>query len=196
MADGAIDERLYRSLRAVAFTLGALFAAWSLYDYLATRDPHSATYAAAERHFEDGRYAQALDTFRELSQQLPEAAAPVRGAARSLLQLGELEAALAAYDRAIALEPEFAAAYANRGVLHDRAGRYRAAIADYERAAQLDARTDEGPGWLTRFLRNETRPPPTIGQRAAYLRAELAKPPQERLLRVPEIDDRQRSYQP
>jgi len=196
MADGAIDERPYRALRGVAFALGALFAAWSLYDYLATRDPQSAAYAAAERHFEDARYAEALDAFRALSRQLPREAAPLRGAARSLLQLGELDAALTAYDRAIRLDPDFAAAYANRGVLHDRAGRYREAIADYERAVQLDARTDEGPGWLTRFLRNETHPAPTIGQRAAYLRAELVKPPEERLLRVPELDDRQRSYQP
>jgi hypothetical protein len=47
---------------------------------------------------------------------------------------------------------------------------------------------------LTRFLRNQAERPPTIADRAAYLRAELAKPEGERRLRVPEVDARQRPY--
>jgi hypothetical protein len=37
-------------------------------------------------------------------------------------------------------------------------------------------------------LRNQPEAPPTIADRAAYLRAELAKPESERLLRMPELD--------
>ena len=53
----------------------------------------------------------------------------------------------------------------------------------------------EGPHWLTRFLRNQPEAPPTIADRARYLRAELAKPEAERVLRMPEIDAQQRPYQ-
>ncbi len=43
-------------------------------------------------------------------------------------------------------------------------------------------------------MRNEAEPPPTIGDRADYLAAQLSLPPAERLLRVPEEDARQKSY--
>ena len=36
--------------------------------------------------------------------------------------------------------------------------------------------------------------PPTIKDRADYIEAELAKPADERLLQLPEEDDRQRMY--
>ena len=58
----------------------------------------------------------------------------------------------------------------------------------------LEPGTARGPGWLTRFLRNQPDTPPTIAERARYLRDQLAKPEDERLLRVPEQDTAQRSY--
>jgi hypothetical protein len=63
------------------------------------------------------------------------------------------------------------------------------------RALELDPELAEGPHWLTRFLRNQPEAPPTIADRARYLRAELAKPEAERVLRVPQIDAQQRPYQ-
>lgn len=195
MADSGVSSPHYRTLRAIAIGLGTLFVAWSLLDYFSDRDPRAEAYAAAERHFEDQRYSESLKAFNALAQQHPEDAYARRGKARSLLQLNRLDEALVAYDRAIELSPNFAPAYANRGVLHDRSGRYALAIADYERAAELDDRTDEGPSWLTRFLRNQTSKQSTIRQRAAYLRAELAKPEEERQLRIPELDQQQRGYQ-
>ncbi|NIP73203.1 MAG: hypothetical protein GWO16_09335, partial [Gammaproteobacteria bacterium] len=59
---------------------------------------------------------------------------------------------------------------------------------------RFDPSLGEGPGWLTRFFRNQYDRPPTIADRAAYLEEELAKPPGERTLRVPERDRQQRSY--
>ena len=52
----------------------------------------------------------------------------------------------------------------------------------------------QGPHWLTRFLRKQPEKPPTVKERLAYLEAELAKPEEERLLRIPEVDEAQRSY--
>lgn len=67
-------------------------------------------------------------------------------------------------------------------------------MADYRRALELNPDLAKGPGWLWRFLRNVQEKPPTIKDRADYLEAELAKPPEERLLRVPEEDEKQRMY--
>jgi tetratricopeptide (TPR) repeat protein len=74
-------------------------------------------------------------------------------------------------------------------------GRHEEALADYMRALELDPELADGPHWLTRFLRNQPEAPPTIADRAAYLRAELAKPEAERVLRIPELDAQQRPYQ-
>jgi len=73
-------------------------------------------------------------------------------------------------------------------------GRHEEALADYDQALRLDREIASGPHWLTRFLRKQPEAPPTIADRAAYLRAELAKPADERVLRIPEIDAQQRPY--
>jgi tetratricopeptide (TPR) repeat protein len=73
-------------------------------------------------------------------------------------------------------------------------GEYEKALADYRRALAMDPEILEGPRFLWRFMRNIDKKPPTIEQRANYLEAELAKPVEERLLRVPEIDKEQRMY--
>jgi hypothetical protein len=74
-------------------------------------------------------------------------------------------------------------------------GRHEEALANYTKALRLDPEIASGPHWLTRFLRNQREAPPTVADRARYLRAELAKPQDERVLRVPEIDAQQRPYE-
>ena len=111
---------------------------------------------------------------------------------------------LEAYDRAIAEEERAEAAedqrsvlgvsYANRGILKDWMGDYTGALRDYEKAVALEPEVGEGPGWLTRFLRTQPERPPSVADRAAYLRQELEKPESERLLHIPEIDAKQRAY--
>jgi len=104
------------------------------------------------------------------------------------------EASAASFNRAIELDENFAAAYANRGILYDRTGKYERAVADYRKALELDPGLAEGPGWFWRFLRNIPEPPPTIPDRIAYIESELKKPEGNRLLSVPEIDEQQRMY--
>jgi WD40 repeat protein/serine/threonine protein kinase/Tfp pilus assembly protein PilF len=53
-------------------------------------------------------------------------------------QRGDFVAALAELDRALALDPESAAAYHNRGATHEILGHYDQAVADYTRALELD----------------------------------------------------------
>lgn len=190
-----MDERLYQFLKWTAITLGAAWIAWSIYDsFVRGREPGDTAYLDAETLFADGYYERALERYQEALDEAPGHFHARRGRARTLLQLGRLDEALAAYDRLVASRPGFGPLYAGRGILHDRAGRYEQAVADYERAIGLEPELDEGPGWLTRFLRLQPEKPPTIGDRARYLRAELAKPEGERVLRVPEIDAEQRPY--
>jgi tetratricopeptide (TPR) repeat protein len=154
---------------------------WSIYDSMMA-------YLEGNNLFEDGHYERALQKYDEALNEDRNHIHAMRGRAQSLMQLGQSTQALTAFNTAIALTPEFGATYANRGVLHDRMGRYE------KRALALDPELVEGPHWLTRFLRNQPQKPPGVAERAAYLRGELAKPEGERLLRVPELDAEQRSY--
>ena len=190
-----MTDGLYRFLKWTAITMGIAWVGWSIYDsMLAPRNAGDLAYLDANTLFEDGAYERALALYEEALAIDPNHIHALRGRARTLLQLGQFSDALAAFDQAIAREPEFGATYANRGILHDRMGRYEKAIGDYEQALALDPELAEGPHWLTRFLRNQPQKPPGISERAAYLRAELAKPESERVLRIPELDARQRSY--
>lgn len=186
---------MYRFLKWTAITLTVAWVGWSIYDsMISPRNPGDLPYLDANTLFEDGEYDRALAKYDEALAIDRLHIHAMRGRARTLMQLGQSARSLEAFNTAISLDPEFGATYANRGILHDRMGRYEKAIADYEQALSLDPELAEGPHWLTRFLRNQPQKPPGIAERAAYLRAELAKPESERVLRVPELDAQQRSY--
>ncbi len=143
---------------------------------------------------EDGLFQDAIAEFELALEQTPRHPGAHFGLGVTYLQMDRLDDALAKLDEVSEISPDLGAAYANRGIVHDRLGRYQAALADYRLALELDPDLAEGPGWLWRFLRNISEKPPTIADRADYLQAELAKPPEERLLRVPEVDSEQRMY--
>jgi tetratricopeptide (TPR) repeat protein len=143
---------------------------------------------------EDGLYEDAIEEFEQALKKNKEHKGALLGLATTLLQMGRLEEAIARLDQLLALDPEMAVAYANRGIAWDRSGEYEKALTDYRAALALDDMVAEGPGWLWRFLRNVEEKPPTIKDRADYLEAQLAKPVEERLLRLPAVDDKQRMY--
>ncbi|MDH3640437.1 MAG: tetratricopeptide repeat protein [Gammaproteobacteria bacterium] len=189
-----MDERLYRFLKYTAFALAIIFLGWILLDSDPGREPGNAAYHAGNTLFEDEAYDRALLEYENALQENPDHIHALRGRARTLMQLERYDEALDAFSAAIVRAPEVGFTYANRGILHDRRGEYELAIRDYEQAMSLDPETAEGPNWLTRFLRLQPDKPPGVAERAAYLRAELAKPEDQRRLRVPEIDDAQRPY--
>jgi tetratricopeptide (TPR) repeat protein len=200
-----MDDRLTRALKVVAVVLAVAFVGWAVYDkFFGSVAPGDMAYHAGNRAFEDGNYQRAAEEYRAALQEHPDHVHALRGLARSLHLAGQHDEALVLYDEAIARTPEqpedegervaLAATYANRGILLDTMGRHEEALADYTRALEVDRETAKGPHWLTRFLRNQPEAPPTIADRAAYLRAEFAKPESERVLRVPEIDAQQRPY--
>ncbi len=190
-----MDDPVYRLLRNLAIVLTLAWVGWSAWDSLRQdTGPGLTAYAAGNRAFEDGDYERALRAYEEALQENPQLLDALRGKARTLMQLGRTADALAAFDEAIARQPDFGATWANRGILHDRLGHYAQALADYEKALSLNPELAEGPGWITRFLRLQAEKPPTIADRARYLREQLALPESERLLKVPEVDAQQRSY--
>ena len=87
------------------------------------------------------------------------------------------------------------AAYANRGILRDRQGRYEEALADYVEAVKIDYDLAEGPGWVAHLLYYD-KTPSSVLTRAKYIYQQLQLPEDERLMRVPEQDELQRMYKP
>jgi len=61
-------------------------------------------------------------------------------AATELFFQGKLKDAIAGYDEAIRLDPYFAQAYNNRGLVYARLGQFQRAIQDFNEAIQLDPR--------------------------------------------------------
>jgi len=161
-------------------------------------DRYERAVAAAQRAFADGDYRKAQFGFAEAEAVRPGDRSARLGEALALLQLREFSAAEALLGPLTVtgspVEKSFA--LANRGILYDRTGRYQDALADYSAALELNPGLADGPGLMTRFLRNQAEKPPTIADRARYLRAELAKPPQEQQLSLPAVDARQRPYAP
>ncbi len=190
-----MDEGTYRFLVRTAVLLTVLWVGWSAYDgFIKDVSPDAQTLAAALRYMEDGRNQEALETYQKLLDESPDNLFALRGKAQALMQIGEYPAALLAYDEAIRRAPDGGVTYANRGILKDRMGDYRGALADYERALEIEPEVAEGPGFLTRFLRKQAEKPPSVADRARYIREQLAKPESERLLRLPEKDKEQRPY--
>jgi tetratricopeptide (TPR) repeat protein len=177
--------------------LGILLALGVVFVYgRVFREDNSGDYQVRKGNLrlEDGLFEDAIQQFEHALDKNPKHPGAHLGMAITFLQTERFEEAIAGFDEVIALDPEMAVAYADRGIAWDRLGQYEAALADYRTALALDEVLTKGPGWLWRFLRNVDKKPPTIRDRADYLEAELQKPVDERLLKVPEEDQKQRMY--
>jgi tetratricopeptide (TPR) repeat protein len=85
------------------------------------------------------RYADAVAAYSVCVGTAPEPAGCFYNRALAFDALGCTEQALRDYDQALRLDPSLCVAALNRGMLHYRAKRYAAAIADLQRAAELGA---------------------------------------------------------
>jgi tetratricopeptide (TPR) repeat protein len=190
-----MDERLYRFLKYTAITMALLWAGWTAYDtFFARTEPGEYAYHAATNHFADRSYDRALVEYDKALQENPGYTPALRGRAETLIMLDREPEAIEIYDQLIALQPDNAGHYANRGIAHDRLGHFEQALADYVTALALDPEVGEGPGWLTRFLRNQPEKLPGIADRARYIQEQLTLPAAERVLQVPEVDASARPF--
>jgi tetratricopeptide (TPR) repeat protein len=101
--------------------------------------------AIAKSYDIEEAYAESLDVLEKAIESLAHGTEPPEGLADAYFGLGWLhqgmgddEQAIADYDRAIALEPDHARAYHNRGVARFDQGDLEGAIADYTQAIALD----------------------------------------------------------
>jgi len=156
--------------------------------------PGQNRYRLGNKYLEDGKHEEALQIFNEVLVEHREYKEAHLAKAITLLQMERFGESRESFNRAIGLDNQYAQAYANRGILNDRVGRHEAAMHDYRKALKLNPELNEGPGWLWRFLRNIPDAYPTMADRADYLEEELKKPESERLIRVPELDSKQRMY--
>jgi tetratricopeptide (TPR) repeat protein len=190
-----MGDSVYRFMKYTAIMLAVAWGGYAVYEsFFMGKDSSTRAYEAGQRLFEDRLYERALQKFDESLESRPGTPYALRGRALALMQLGRNEEALETFAEAIEADPEQAVNYANRGILFDRMGYHEEALADYEHALALDEIVAKGPHWLTRLLRNQPERPPTVADRARYLREQLALPESERILRVPEVDEQQRPF--
>ena len=88
-----------------------------------------------------------------------------------------------------------AAAYANRGIIHDREKNYEDALKDYIKALGIDYEAVAGPGLGTIILNYKFKSS-SVKERALYLNEQLQLPEEERVLRIEELDAGQVMHKP
>ena len=191
-----MEKNIKFDKRAVPYIIGLLAIVGLIFYWRVGVEQTPGDYNVKKGNYrlEDGQYEEAVKEFSEALGKNPDHAMAHLGLAVSYMQMGKDEDAIQEFNLAIAKNPELAPAYADRGILYDRKGEYGKALADYRKALELDEEILQGPGFLWRFMRNIDKKPPTIRERADYLEAELAKPEEERVLNVPELDEKQRMY--
>ena len=151
-------------------------------------------------------YDQALEDFNRALEIRPNHRGALMGRAIVFLQTGQDEAAEQALKFLIdflekTLEDDdltglgtLAAAYANLGIFYDRKGQYRQALTHYHQALRIDEDTVSGPGVVHKILYEAQ--PSTIKDRAVYIAQQLQLPEDQRVLTIPEEDQKQRMYKP
>jgi tetratricopeptide (TPR) repeat protein len=155
----------------------------------------------------DHKYAEALKKFDQALKERPDHRGALMGRALVYIQTKKYDKAIIELTYLIdylnrTLKPDdrtgkgaLAAAYANRGIVHDREGRYRKAFDDYIRSLKTDEDAVSGPDLVHKILYGNARPS-TVRKRARYIAEQLKLPPEKRVLRIPELDKKQRMYKP
>jgi len=196
-----MDDKLYRTLKYTALVLGLSYLVFSLYEgFFQGKDQFTVELGAAHRAFEDGRLDDALHGFDKSLELRPGDPYALYGKGITLMRMDRDDEALEDFNQAInnfKQNPEgqektaLAVIYANRGLLFDARGKYQKALDDYTLALRMDEKVKEGAGIITRLMKNQPEKPPTVLDRARYLKEQLALPVDQRQLRDPELDEKQ-----
>lgn len=185
------------------------FTLWYVLGQMIDRPPGDYYTEVGDIRLRDGLYDEAMAAFDKALAEAPDHRGALMGRAVVFIETGRTEEAIAELDHlievletALATDPDdptgrgvLAAAYANRGIVHDRQGRYETALDDYIAALKVDAEAVEGPDVFQKLLYAGEHVS-TVQRRARYLYEQLQLPEEERLLRVPELDDQQFRYKP
>lgn len=177
------------------------------YESFISREPGDYQTEKGAHRLEDGLLDKALRHFDKALEQSPNHRGAMMGRALVFIvqeryppALEELNALIAFLDRTLVPDDTtgrgvLAAAYANRGIVHDRSGDYEQALESYILSLQTDSETVEGPSVVHKILYGGDDVS-TVRDRAQYLYEQLQLPVEERLMRVPELDLKQRMHRP
>ena len=197
---------LKRFIKYLAIATFAMFSFWVVKQVWVDRPPGDFYVEEGGLRLQDKLYDQALEAFDNALREQPDHRGALMGRGIAFMQSNRPVEAEAEFTYLIKyLEKNvndddrtgigvLAAAYGNRGILHDRMGRHEQALEDYKRALRVDFETVEGPGIVDRILYSIQ--PATIEKRAHYLRDQLKLPVDQRVLKMPEIDEKQRMHKP
>jgi len=198
---------LKRFIKNMGILILVMFSLWALWEMYAKEAPGDYATREGDIRLTEGNYEEALASFNRALRERPNHRGALMGRALVFIKTKQYDKATAELTYLIDylrknLEPDdptgvglMAAAYANRGIVHDTKGRYKEALADYIEALRTDQGALDGPGIIDKVIYG-TPNPSTVRGRAIYLKEQLALPPEKRLLRVPEIDAEQRMHKP
>ena len=190
----------------VMLTVGS-FIFWDVIDDFVRREPGDHYTEVGSNRLVDGLYDEAMDNFDQALAEAPDHRGALMGRALVLVQTERYDEAIAEFDYLIDfldrnLEADdntgrgvLAAAHANRGIVYDRLGQYEEALESYVNAINIDDEIVEGPGVVHKILYGSDHVSSVRG-RAIYLNEQLQLPEEERVLRIPELDDLQRMHKP
>lgn len=184
------------------------FSAWMVFSsQFASRQPGDLETELGTQRLEDGLYEAAMEYYDKALAESPDHRGALMGRALVYIRTEQYDAALAELDYLIGflengLEPDdttgrgvLAAAYANRGIVFDRQGEYEKALDSYVSSLKVDDKVVSGPGLVHKILYGSDDVS-TVRQRARYIYEQLQLPPDQRVMRVPDLDAKQRMYKP
>lgn len=189
-----------------ALTVG-MFLFWDLLKSYVTQPAGDFDTKMGDQRLTEGNLEAALEHFNLALEDSPNHRGALMGRALVFIQQDDHVNAVAELDHLIdylndTLEDDdgtergaLASAYANRGIAHDRAGQYEKALEDYIASLRVDQETVEGPGVVHKILYG-AEDVSTVHDRARYIHEQLQLPEDQRLMRVPELDAKQRMYKP
>jgi len=121
------------------------------------------------------RIADAEPEFAECARLRPDRAEPLTGLAGCAVGRGEIDEAQKLLDQALALNPSFVQALADRGNIHLMKGRYDKALRDFRRVVQLDPGNKQGHLKLAQLYKRSGDDARARQHQEAYLAAVRAK---------------------
>ncbi len=198
---------LKRFIKYMAILTFVMFSIWAVVKMAKNEVPGDMEVRQGDILLQDEKFADAIVRFDEALALQPDHRGALIGKAVSLMALErypEAEAVLTylvAYLQANLSDDDptgagaLSAAYANRGIIKDRQARYEEALLDYIEAIKIDYDLADGPGWIEHLL-HYNKEPSSVLKRAEYIYQQLKLPENERLMRVPELDAKQRRYKP
>ncbi len=196
--------RRFVKLMVILIVVSSVF--WLGSSWLDSGEPGDYQVRVGGNRMDEENYDQAMEAFNKALDEQPDHRGALMGRALVFMQTGRDEEAFAEFAYMIefldrVLEPDdltgygtLAAAYANRGILHDRRGEYAQALADYVKAVKTDEEAVDGPGTIHRILYGYK--PISVRERANYIYEQLQLPEDRRVLTRPDEDELQRMYKP